>query len=423
MNKLLTDRVKLIRALQSCTKGNCRLLCGDYYGVRNAVDRIRADHSSFLSLSQDKDGRVSYSTKPGKKLDGKGRVRTSLGRYFRRQLKMGCSTISDRGLAWIQAQVFATTADISGSITVVRGKDIQRAYDDRFGGGTCMTGEYSKYTKLYADNPDVVAMIKYENTMQARALLWTTDDGVTVLDRIYPDDCGAHIVAIRLWAEKRGYIVRGCNSLPKGNSIPLSDESRRQVTLRDNGVYPFLDTFCFGVVDRGRVRLCNVKKKGDHAFWGTNGEWLTELTCYECGRSVGEEDVCSHQDEHYCEECFDENFTLCDNCNDYCRSGSVITCVEDDLCYCEQCTSEELFYCNGCANWYKTKWVAVDTGNEYCGDCASNTLTPCEECGELYEKPMEESRGCLYCPDCTANRKQENLFKTQRRSKKAAVAC
>ena len=428
MNNLLTDRVKLIRALQACVKLHY-LYHRDERTLVEAITRIRNDHDSFLSLSQDRDGRVSYSSKPENKFNNKRRVRTSLGRYFRRQLGIGCDSvygkagITDKNIAWIQSQIFAHTADISGSVVLVCGEEIRKVYDSGFGGYTCMSGEdYGKYTQLYADNPDVVAMIKFDNGAQARALLWTTDDGVKVLDRIYPDDGGAHIVAIRLWAEKQGYIIRGYNHLPEGDSIPLSDDGQRRVTLRDCGIYPYLDTFCFGTIEDGHVCLSNVRKDGDHIFQGTDGKWLDGLTCCACDEDVSEDRVCTHSGDSYCEDCFSERFTYCDCCNAYYEADSVICCQEDSRNYCELCTESELFYCHGCNDWYATKIIAADTENKYCESCAADTLTLCEDCGDFYEKPLEEIRKCLCCPDCAANLKQKDLFKGRRKSRKAAVA-
>lgn len=430
MNKLLTDRVKLIRALQGCVKLHF-LYFKDENTLKDAIRRIRDDHKSFLSLSQDKDGRVSYSGKPGDRLNSKRRIRTSLGRYFRRQLKIGYGNtygdggIIDKNMAWIQAQVFACTADIDGSITVVQGKDIREAYNTGFGGYTCMSGgDYSGYTKLYADNPGVVAMIKYENGVQARALLWTTDDGAKVLDRVYPDDGGAHIIAIRLWAEKQGYIARSYNHLPEDDSIPLSDDSERKVKLHDSKVYPYLDTFCFGTIKRGHVHLSNVKKDGDHIFQGTNGEWLEDFKCCSCGDNIREDEVHSHGGEDYCEDCFSKRFALCSWCEEYYDPDSMVHCSENGNTYCEGCADEELSQCCHCNEWHRNENVikAADTGNEYCKECAADKLTPCEECGDFYEEPMEEIKDCLYCPECAANLKQKDLFKNRRKSRKAAVA-
>jgi len=421
MNKLLTDRVKLIRALQGCAYSQ-HLYCRTEDFLRDIIKLIRADHKSFLSLSQDKDGRVSYSTKPGTKLDNKRRIRTSFGRYLRRQLKINHDTMTDKDVAWIQSQIFARTADISGSVVLICGEEIREVYDSGFGGYTCMSGEdYGKYTQLYADNPDVVAMIKFDNGARARALLWTTEDGAKVLDRIYPDDGGGHITAIRLWAEKQGYIIRGCNHLPEGDTISLSDDSERQVVLRDSGVYPYLDTFCFGVVKKGRVHLSNVKKDGDHTFQGTDGKWLEGFECRDCGDEVGGGSIYSRDGENYCEGCFNERFFFCVWCEEYHDVDSMVHCSESSEDYCDECADKELFRCHRCEEWYKNGITAADTGNRYCKECADDKLTFCEECEYFYEKPMEEIKNCLYCSECAASLKQKDLFRNRRKSKKAAV--
>lgn len=151
MIKLLKDRVKLIRAIEKTAleKQSEELMA--------AAKSIRLDTQRFLSFSQDTPGMVSYAAKPEYIFDNDRRVKTTLGRYVRRQMQVAPEKISD---AMLNACIKTIDAHLSTTETsrvkVVCGNEITEAYKRSIGTPSCMCGTAAKYTELYAKNPTIV---------------------------------------------------------------------------------------------------------------------------------------------------------------------------------------------------------------------------------------------------------------------------
>ena len=259
---LLYDRVKLIRCLEKTyekAKEN-----GDEATIKDIVARIRSDADGhFLSYSQEAPDKVSFAQKPEHRTNNQSRIRTTLGRYVRRQLGIGPDRLSDNGLAIITKAVFGILACGEGKIETISGDDITKAYRDSIGGKSCMTGSNAdSRIGIYALNPDKVQMVIFDK--MARALLWTCDDGTRVMDRIYPND-GGHVDVLHNWCKMHGIIYRVDNSLPSG-TVRLSDGSIRKVTVIHDGSAPYLDTFHYGLIDDNKIELSNDSNFGDIVF-------------------------------------------------------------------------------------------------------------------------------------------------------------
>ena len=78
---------------------------------------------------------------------------------------------------------------------------------------SCMTGGHAQKTMLYADNPERVKLLIFDDFV-ARALVWKDDDGKTLLDRIYPNG-GHHIDLYLKYAKKNDWIARNHQGAPR----------------------------------------------------------------------------------------------------------------------------------------------------------------------------------------------------------------
>lgn len=133
---------------------------------------------------------------------------------------------------------------------LVSGKAIEEMYlkfKDVEGLASCMTIEgYGRMTQLYSANPDKVqlVLIKNNNNLIGRSLLWTTDQGVKVLDRVYPSDKGPQTNAAHHWARKNNYDYKIKQSY--GAGYLKSRRSDYTITLKNNcKVFPYIDTFFY----------------------------------------------------------------------------------------------------------------------------------------------------------------------------------
>lgn len=104
-------------------------------------------------------------------------------------------------------------------------------------------------------------------------------------------------------------------------------------------------------------------------------------TCEHCGRQIREGGGVNWQAESvYCDSCFEDLFTLCDNCYQFYD--------DDNISEIERASGE---YC------------------QLCEDCLSELASDCEQCGELYitSEGGEDCEGDPICGDCIERIKQE----------------
>jgi hypothetical protein len=108
------------------------------------------------------------------------------------------------------------------------------------GSASSMTGnERGIFTKFYADNPYKVALIVSKDR-NARALMWTCDDGMRVLDQIYGPKYQS--IAVMHWAYYNNtYLL---------NTLPLKKGKELRVTMDiKDDKFPYVDNFQFGQIN------------------------------------------------------------------------------------------------------------------------------------------------------------------------------
>ena len=396
------NRILLIRAVQKVVDRTA------YGGGLLLEMLLRSDpFGHYVSVSQDDLSLISYARKTSERLDTKRRVKVALGRYVRRNLKVGPDKISDKELADIAGKVKSLVAG-DEYFTVVSGDQLIEAYETGFGGSSCMTGDRaSKYLCMYEDNPDKVSLVKYydpEKCIAGRAILWTTDSGVKVLDRIYPSDSGAQVDAMEEWARRRGIITRKTRGFGEGT---LSDNKTYSITLPEPGAYPYLDTFWVGYyADDGRIRLTNREDRtgNNHADFycqetsgrNSNGDGLTNSEpCAECGEEAMEDVQYTDGNDVYCYDCFHALFAHCDECGRLMDRDDVQYSPDgESLCY--GCFDNAYTVCEHCDDVTPNDEISETIyGKMLCIDCLESLgYKECAECTELFTGTED------LCEDC-----------------------
>lgn len=212
------------------------------------------------------------------------------------------------------------------SFKVCYGENLIDAYETA---QSCMQG--SDEVKLYAENPDKVGIVAiYKSGDQVgRALLWHTDEGVTFVDRVYPND-SASVPALHSWAFEQGWWVResqsacgntnySCNDkkatlLKQVNGVVIQDNyTSLSAELDDNDHYPYGDTMAYCVAIEGfRIRLTNdgdCKRQAEnhwivlHSTSGYDG--VFRKSCENCRKSVWVKDAKGANGDYYCGDCHD----------------------------------------------------------------------------------------------------------------------
>jgi len=408
MNKIIKDRIKLIRNLEKLSTQGFK---------KEFVDKlttdIRNDENRLLSFSQDSTFKVSFASKPEYKFDNERRTKTTFGKYLRKHMGYGLETIFDYNLAKIVSLLHATQ-EHSELIEIVKGIDLIDAYRNCIGGGSCMTGDNIRYLDMYKDNPGIIQLLIYRGEIQARALLWTTTDGHIVIDRIYPNS-GNHVEAIREWGRKRGYYNRGHESCSDAN-IHTPDGNIAYglqviVEADEDMNFPYIDTFKYGEFCDDCLTLSN-EYSLEICFTETNGGHSSAdcMRCSNCGERIHEDNVYYGGDDCLCEYCYNELYIWCEWCEeDADRDDTTyVNCL--DISICDSCLDNalangKLFKCCECD-------IITDEPNElddeiYCNHCYSN-FPQCDKCKERFEEINKKCiNGLDLCNECKETAEEE----------------
>ena len=322
-----------------------------------------ADTARYLSLSQDETGKFSYAENKNDRFSNRRRRRTTLARFIRRQMEIADNELPDNYLSTLQNAVVAKLFDANQFIQIVTGEAIQEAYDNKFGGESCMTG--TSYINFYVINPDKVALLKYDNGLrQARSLLWTTDQNVKVLDRIYPTDNGAHIAILQAWAHSQGFRV-----------VYQDKCSDLTVTMNHENEFPYLDNFyCGRYLSNNRILLGTTSATGDLDLRSTGGGIIEEdsFCCHGCDDGIDEQDAYTYHGDYYCQSCWEEYFFCCFECeSDFAQEDGIY--IDSHAGYvCRSCAGRLTVHCSVCNSQIMTADAVQSTdGNHHCQTCST----------------------------------------------------
>lgn len=376
----------------------------------NAILRNKNGH--YLAHSHDDANSVSYARKQDVKFLPERRTKTTLGRYIARNFPD--LKVKEDFLEQFVSKVMAELAPIDDKFRLIRGHDIQQAYTDEIGGESCMTGPDSEKTELYAVNPDKVQMLVYDDghELTGRCLVWKTDQGFTVTDRIYPNS-GRHVAEYEKYIAKRGWYRRENNSAPYGQQILGLEDKDLTVTLKmpPSELWPYVDTFyrySRHDVDWDDNTITLHTKRGGNDLHSTSGSGPTGgVCCCSCGDRVDEDDVrYSVSGSAYCESCYCENYRSCDYCDCECSSDDTRTIIAGRSGsteeWCDSCCSSHASVCSQCDEWVRDS-IAVEVDGEQCCPSCAEESSQCAECRNRYwASDMEDVDGDLYCSDCAA---------------------
>lgn len=403
--RILTGRIRLIKGMQDFTKN----LSGEEEEVQflnNAIKRIRKDTEALLALEPD--GKISYAQLPETKWLLTKRAKTTIGHYLR-GIGLSYRDISDSTIENLSYHLAGQGMDyVNLPIKIVRGQEIVDAYrDGDKKWHSCMTGLESCKTELYAINPDKVGLVIYDN--KARALLWATDEGKTVLDRIYPNS-GVHVHILHRWAAICGYAYRtSCGADYTG----LSTREHYHVTMEVKRFIPFLDTFFtenyIGKDEKSGRRLISLSNDRKSSLHWPSGI----MHCVGCGGYLWEKKEQFYTDNNlgpYCEDCLANMLTLCAKCLEISNPNYLSFMTDANEFWCSNCyDSDEAFHCPACGRNYTTETghYLYDYANSeiFCEHCLGSTKQSrwqiCDTCHEAVYHFLIIADGTIMCGECS----------------------
>jgi len=390
MNKIFADRIRLIGALKvACKEMENSCDSNDILNIKDSIVKIRSDVNDFLSISQKDKASVSYSKNSEDKLNNKNRIRTTLGKYIRRRIGKKPNAISDVALDLFIAKVktIISIKEIDNQITIIKGKDIIEEY--RKAGNSshsCMTGSECEKVQLYALNSDKVSLVLHD---KARALLWTTDDGTVVLDRVYPAQCHS-VELIRKWADLKGFVKRTDPDrvIETGFLAKTTDEKTHTVTLKHRGIFPYMDTFVYAKLYDDYIVAKNDPNFGNITMHSVSGGYRTAKICFKCDCRVNNVDHVTANDGYvYCYACFDRMFFNCDYCGEHKMIEDGKNILPSGHCLCENCTESYTEKCKCCGmREYSDNMHYYENDGYYCWECYSENFINCFKCGERFKR-------------------------------------
>lgn len=430
MSRVIEDRALLISAMETARESIANDNPPRVYGGMSCtallvqIDVILAyvkgnANKHLLSTSKEVDFAVSFDIRC---TDSETkRVRTTLGRYIRRG-DITHLSISDGGLAEFVTRVHGALATVEDKIKIITGENIPKAYEGFCGADSCMTGMPAqrgglgnKMLALYSENPDKVAMVLFQTPSAsggyARALLWTTDQGEKILDRIYPNG-GAHVLSMQQWAAQQGYLYRRESSAPVASPIRVSDDKIHTVSLKrpSSGVIPYLDTFCWGNISDSVYVLSNDLGDYEWDFRSTTGKpkyaQNYAARCAHCAcKIMASADVYEFDNRPLCRTCAEKVSWACECCllripND--EPKLRMRTHSARLRVCKNCVEQYSRTCASCGEIHDLREAgnirAIRDGTWLCRTCS----TTCTDCLEICAKSGCVSGVCSKCRDAAA---------------------
>jgi hypothetical protein len=169
------------------------------------------------------------------------------------------------------------------SMSEVSGSDIVKYYNEdqyKYGdssslGNSCMRhSSCSEFIEFYARNEECVKMVialDADDKLVGRALLWTTDSGIKLMDRIYGSD--VVIEKFKKYALSMDYAHKEEQSYNNDNGWVNGDglfTEYYDITVNNIYTMPYMDTFKY-TNDLTNDKMLLSNRNGDYQFSGTDG--------------------------------------------------------------------------------------------------------------------------------------------------------
>lgn len=121
--------------------------------------------------------------------------------------------------------------------------------------------------------------------------------------------------------------------------------------------------------------------------------------CANCEERCSGESFTGPNGGSYCENCYHENFFVCDKCYDIIDNDERVGIEGCDVYVCETCAERHYYYCDKCETWHYETYYVSDEEEDWCQGCIDEYAISCAECGELF-RDYEHFDGDYFCRDC-----------------------
>ncbi len=386
-------KIKSKTSVKDYICGEIKYTCIDYLGVPVWKLHRKRIYDDLTRLQPDKptDGSLNVLAFVIPNKPKRLKLRTT--RFLSRKLKLNSGFLSDAILQNLGDNINMNLFGLSPEhVRLLSGSQITNAYRDKLGTKSCMT-KRPEYTRLYERNPERFKLFTISfNNDTGRALLVTLDNGQKYMDRVYASSETVKSKMIE-YAEKQKWASYG-----GGNPF---DSDTLIVSGLDyiDGEIPYMDTFTCGTIIDGKLTV-SFNGINDYDLQSLDGMLETGMTCEYCDENVHEDDVQYVGGSRYCQDCYDENFFFCDDCEESYGNDEAIGIDGGEYYVCTYCADTNYNYCDDCCEYKSTSQYYENLNRHLCNDCVED-YTTCDDCGLLFNlDDMNEIDGKYFCDDC-----------------------
>ena len=138
----------------------------------------------------------------------------------------------------------------------------------------------------------------------------------------------------------------------------------------------------------------------------------TTVTCCYCGCALEDDEILHDRDgDPCCEQCFDENCFVCDDCGEVADRDYAHWIDHENVLVCDRCYERNFTVCDRCGNPYRDSSEGGEVTDEYgdtlqyCDHCLEYHTWTCEGCDQTFTDDVEDHDG--YCDDCYEDEEQD----------------
>ena len=356
-------------------------------GIKESREKRKEILRAIVNLQPDKpdDGSTNFIAFDVPNKDKRMKLKT--GRFLSRKLSLNSGFLNDQALQTLSDTInMELFGIIESDIKLVNGSDITDRYRRSFGSKSCMCNDCADYTKMYEYNPGRFQMLAMEfGNDQARAIVHKLDNGEYLMDRVYGSS-DSICSSMEKFAVDSNWMYRR-ESCVYYNGSPIDDYDVCIVSDLDyaEGEVPFMDTLTSGRLENDRLTIFHRRSKGssDYELESTCGNLAGGDTCYSCECGVHEDEVCWADDHCYCQDCYCERFSYCEECDEDVLQEDMVHIEDKQIYVCNDCAANNYTECEDCNAWTANAYYIEDDDKHVCEKCFED-YTGCEKCDKYF---------------------------------------
>jgi len=130
------------------------------------------------------------------------------------------------------------------------------------------------------------------------------------------------------------------------------------------------------------------------------------VVCQNCSCKIEEDDLQEFEGENYCQKCFGDLFSYCEQCDETVNADDMV-CVNNGDYVCESCRDDNYTCCDDCGEYVPNDDCLCIDGRCVCEECYCENYFTCESCNEIWHIDYYGSEGC--CQNCETSEDDNSL--------------